>query len=239
MKQAIAYIPVVPPGTDLKFRVTVTKENFSLDDAPFNVVIKNRWGRVVTRVLSGDCYQDSDGKWYFDVENAQEGEHYAVFIGVIADADYGKGQRMWHDRQMLFIGRGGCCGIATHPIPHGEDCPVSYEQVWTVNLADGEYLADRDGNFVYTSDGKRISFSDRSSDDGKVRMQMTGDEFLKLIEGRDPNGEIDTLPEMLDAARGISDDETIPEKIQEEIDENQEENEASDEDIDQIFDQNP
>ena len=225
-------IPVVPPGTDLKFRVTVTKDNFSLDDDPFNIVIKNRWGRVVARVLKSNCYQDSEDRWYFNVENAPEGECFAVFVGGIADTDYGKGQRMWHDRQMLFIGREGCCAAEGRPMQKPEDCPVSYEQVWTVNLADGEYLADRDGNFVYTSDGQRISFSDRSSDDGKVRMQMTGDEFLKLIEGREPNSEVNTIPEMMDAMRGISDDKTIIE----EIDEQQEENEASDDDIDSIFD---
>lgn len=218
MKQTIN-IPVVPPGTDLKFSVTATKENFSLDDDQFNVVIKNRWGRVVARMLKSDCYQDSEGKWYFNVENAQEGEHYAVFIGVIADADYGKQKRMWHDSQMLFIGREGCCAAEGRPMPKPEDCPVSYEQVWTVNLSDGEYLADRDGNFVYTSDGQRISFSDRSSTDGKVRMQMTGDEFLQLIEGREPNSEINTIPELMDAMQGISDDTTVKEEIEEQVDE--------------------
>lgn len=225
-------IPVVPPGTDLKFRVTVTKENFLLDEDQFNVVIKNRWGRVVARLLKSDCYKDSEGKWYFNVENVQEGEHYAVFVGVIDDTDYGKQKRMWHDQQLLFIGREGCCGTESRPTPHGDNCPVSYEQVWTVNVADGEYLADRDGNFVYTSDGQRISFSDRSSSDGKVRMSMTGEEFLKLIEGREPNSEINTIPELMAAMQGISDDKTIIE----EIDEQQEENEASDDDIDSIFD---
>jgi hypothetical protein len=124
---------------------------------------------------------------------------------------------MWHDSQLLFIGRDGCIGTESRPTPHGDDCPVSYEQIWTVNVADGEYLADRDGNFFYTSDDKRISFSDRSSSDGKVRLSMTGDEFLKKWEGRDPNGEIDTIPEMFDAARGISDDTTIKNEIEEEV----------------------
>ena len=213
-------IPIVPPGTDLKFHVTVTRENFTLDDDLFNVVIKNRWGRVVARLLKSDCYQDSEGRWYFNVENVQEGEHYAVFVGVIDDSDYGKQKRMWHDSQLLFIGRDGCCiGTESRPTPHGDDCPVSYEQIWTVKVADGEYLADRDGNFFYTSDDKRISFSDRSSSDGKVRLSMTGDEFLKLIEGRDPNNEINTIPELMDAMQGISDDTTVKEEIEEEIDE--------------------
>ena len=212
-------IPRVPPGTDLKFRVTVTRENFTLDDDLFNVVIKNRWGRVVARLLKSDCYQDSEGRWYFNVENVQEGEHYAIFVGVIDDSDYGKQKRMWHDSQLLFIGRDGCIGTESRPTPHGDDCPVSYEQIWTVKVADGEYLADRDGNLFYTSDDKRISFSDRSSADGKVRLSMTGDEFLKLIEGRDPNNEINTIPELMDAMQGISDDTTVKEEIEDEIDE--------------------
>ena len=55
---------------------------------------------------------------------------------------------------------------------------------------------------------------------GKVILDtMTGEEFKKLIEGRDPNGEINTLPEMLDAARGISDVETIKEEVEQQIEE--------------------
>ena len=212
-------IPVVPPGTDLKFRVTVARDGFSLEEDPFNIVIRNRWGRVVARVMKHDCYQDSEGRWYFSVENVHEGEHYAVFIGAIADSDYGKQKRMWHDRQLLFIGRDGCCAAAPRPAMKPEDCPVGYEQVWTVNLADGEYLADRDGKFVYTSDDQRISFTGRSSSDGKVRMSMTGEEFLKLIEGREPNSEINTIPELMDAMQGISDDTTVIGEIEEQVDE--------------------
>lgn len=70
---------------------------------------------------------------------------------------------------------------------------------------------------------------------GKIKMQMTGEEFLKMWEQRDPNSEVNTIPEMMDVMRGITDDETIPQKIQQEIDENEQENEASDADIDSIF----
>ena len=48
---------------------------------------------------------------------------------------------------------------------------------------------------------------------------MTGDEFLKLIEGREPNSEINTIPELMDAMQGISDDRTVKEEIEDEIDE--------------------
>ena len=44
---------------------------------------------------------------------------------------------------------------------------------------------------------------------------------------------------MLDAARGISDQQTIKGDVQEQIDENEKENEATDSDIDEIFDNEP
>lgn len=50
-------------------------------------------------------------------------------------------------------------------------------------------------------------------------MKMTGDEFLQFIEGTNPDGKIDTIPEMMAAAQGISDDETIQHEVQEQIEE--------------------
>ena len=100
---------------------------------------------------------------------------------------------------------------------------MQYEQVWTVSIDGADYLADRDGNYVYTSDGKRIQFTNATSEYvenmGKVIMNMTGEEFLQKWEGRNPNGVIDTVPEMFDAARGISDETTIREEIEEEVSE--------------------
>jgi hypothetical protein len=98
---------------------------------------------------------------------------------------------------------------------------VQYEQVWTVSIDGEDYLADCDGNYVLTSDGNRICFKSNKQeiidDMGKVRMKMTGDEFLQLMEGRNPGGTIDTIPEMFDAAQGISDDTTIKDEIEEEV----------------------
>lgn len=210
-------IPAASPGTDLKFRVTTTKEDFNLARDDFNIVIKNQYGRVTHRILKGDCFYDSEARWYFTVPNIKEGEHFAVFVGAYEDDDFDRQKRIWHDRQPLFIGTDDC---STADKKHAcEGHLVHYEQVWTVNVGDGEYLADSDGNFVYTSDGQRISFSDRSSADGKVRLSMTGDEFLKLIEGREPNSEINTIPELMDAMQGISDDRTVKDEIEDEIDE--------------------
>lgn len=43
---------------------------------------------------------------------------------------------------------------------------------------------------------------------------MTGEEFKKYIEQRDPNGNIDTMPEVFKALEGMRDDETIKEFIE-------------------------
>ena len=58
-------IPIVPPGTDMKFRIAVVKEGFSLAENDFYIVIKNRWGRVVARVQKSDCYIDNEWRWDF------------------------------------------------------------------------------------------------------------------------------------------------------------------------------
>lgn len=236
-------IPAVNPGNDLKFRVTTQKDDFNLARDPFCIIIKNRWGRIVKRIEKTDCYYDAEGRWYFDVEHVAEGLHYAIFVGAYDDEDYDKQCRTWNDRQPLFVGREGCM-MTNRRRRHPDACPVSYEQVWAVSVDGEDYLADCNGDYVYTSDGKRIQFTNNLSqiienDMGKVKMKMTGDEFLQLIEGRNPGGDIDTLPEMFDAARGISDQETITQKVQREIDESEQENEATDSDIDEIFDDEP
>lgn len=233
-----ATIPAAQPGTDLKFRVTTTKEDFNMARDDFNIVIKNSYGRVTHRILKNDCFYDSEARWYFTVPNIAEGKHYAVFVGCYEDDDFDRQKRIWHDRQPLFVGREGC--MMTHRrVIHPASCPVSYEQVWAVSVDGADYLADCNGEYVYTADGKRIQFSNSLSneieDDMKIKMKMTGDEFLKLMEGKEPNEEVNTIPELMDAMRGISDDSTVID----EIEEKQEENEASDNDIDEIFDNEP
>lgn len=51
------------------------------------------------------------------------------------------------------------------------------------------------------------------SDRKSVIMQMTGDEFKKLVEQRDPDHIIDTIPEILDFLHGIEDGETLEQYI--------------------------
>ena len=105
---------------------------------------------------------------------------------------------------------------------------VQYQEVTTVSLDGDEYLADTDGKYILTSDGKRIAFqnptNDKITDMGKVRLNMTGDEFKELIEGDNHDGTINTVPEQMRAMQGISDDETIQHDVDERIDVKIEEN---------------
>lgn len=233
-------IPAVCPGTDLKFRISTTKDDFTLAGDKWNIVIKNSMGRTVHRISKNDCYYDSEGRWYFNIQNPQLGTYTAIFIGAYEDEDYDESQRIWTDRQVLFVCREGCMmrKRRSRHMPYPA-CPVHYEQVWACSIDGEDYLADCYGRYVYAADGKRIQFtSDLTQtieDMGKVKMKMKGEEFLQLIEGKDPNGAVNTIPELMDVMQGVDDKETIPQKIQDEIDENEEENEATDSDIDEIF----
>lgn len=220
-------------GQDLKFKTTSEFPNFSLAENDFSIIIKNQFGRVVYRIKKEQCLVDSDGNYYFGVEKVCDGSYTAFFKGVVSDGDYEKQTATITDEQPIFT-VGVRNGNEENTIFGSDKHKVHYEQVYVVNVDGDEYLADVDGNLFYTSDGKKIAFKNgtRGEDDKKIRLNMTGEQFKQLIEGRNPDGRIDTLQEMLDAAEGISDDKTI----NEEIDEKQEENEASDSDIDEIFD---
>lgn len=228
------------PGQDLKFRVTTTFPDFQLSEDDFTIIVKNQYGRVVARIEKGDCFYDSEGRWYFGLEHVQEGSYDALFMGRYEDDDYDKQRAVCTDRQHLVnVGRYDCC---RQPLPKPQ-CPcehqVEYEQVWIVSIDGADYLADCDGRYILTAEGYRIQFSNDVSeiveDMGKVKMKMKGEEFLQKWEGKNPNGEIDTIPEMLDAAQGISDEETIHEHTEHQIEEELEEEAATNEDIDEMF----
>ncbi len=218
------------PGTDRKFMVTAEVQDFFLQEHDFRITVKNRFGQVKYRLTKGDCFFDSDGRYYFTLQAVQRQALTAVFEAFVPDDDYDKQVAVVTDVQRL---------VPATPAPQRHK--VHYQQVWTVSVDGDEYLADKDGKYILTADGKRIAFqnatNDKVSDMGKVRLKtMTGEQFVQLIEGTNPNGEIDTLPEMMQAAQGISDDETIQHDVQERIDAALEEEAATDGDIDEMFD---
>ena len=227
----------IAPGTDLKFRVTPHIDDFLISEDPFQIIIKNQTGRVCYRIPRNDCFYDSEGRWYFGIEHVQEGLYEAVFCAKVEDDDYDKQRCVVTDRRLLIaVGR---YALPPKPTEEPQKPWVEYEQVWAVSVDGADYLADCDGRYVYTGDGLRIQFSNDVSeiveDMGKVKMKMKGDEFLKKWEGRDPNGVVDTVPEMEDVLKGISDDETVHEHTDEQIDDKLEEEAATNDDIDEMF----
>lgn len=238
MTQTINY-----PGTDRKFMVTCTQEDFLMTEDDFEIIVIDPYRRQ-RRTTKQGCFFDSNGRCYFRLENPRTGTYYAWFKGWQRDDDYDKHTRQFTDGQMLCeVGLPSCrCSEAEGNAdgnaqkPDGCQCihVVQYTEVTTVSIDGEEYLTDMDGQYILTSDGKRIAFqapeNDKPADVGKVRMNMTGEEFLRKWEGRSPNGEIDTVPEMLDALRGINDDETVQQDVDERIDlkigENNEETEV-------------
>jgi len=209
---------MIYPGTDIKFRITATQPDFQLSEDQFQIVIKDHHGRIRQTLAKSDCFWDDKGNWYFVMDNACRGIYYAYFHGRYDDEDYDDQYRDFTDAQELCR-----VGYRGTPVPCKCKHVVQYEQVWTVSVDGEDYLADSDGKYVLTADGKRICFHSNKSqqidDMGKVRMQMKGDEFLQLMEGRNPNGEVDTIHEMFDTAQGIGDDKTIIEEIEEQVEE--------------------
>ncbi len=206
------------PGTDIKFRITATQSDFQLAEDFFEIVIKDHHGRIRKTITKSDCFWDEQGNWYFLIDDARKSIYYAHFHGRYEDEDFDDQHRDFYDVQELCR-----VGYRGTPIPCKCKHVIQYEQVYTVSIDGEDYLADCDGKYILTSDGKRICFKNDKAqeieDMGKVRMQMTGEEFLQKWEGRDQNGEINTVPELMDAAKGISEDKTIKEEIQEEVEE--------------------
>ena len=65
-----------------------------------------------------------------------------------------------------------------------------------------------------------------------TRLNMTGEEFKKLIEQHNPDGKIDTLPEMMDAMKDMRDNgETIDDVVKQQM----EQQAATHDDIDEIL----
>lgn len=139
----------------MKFRVTSTFENFSLADNDFIIVVKNSWGRVTATIPKDECFRDSEGRFYFTLENVSDGVYEAFFKSSLPDSDYIKMISTITDRQRLTT-VGQCnCGGAQHACACSEH-KIHYEQIWTVNVDNETYLADKDGNIILTADGRRI-----------------------------------------------------------------------------------
>lgn len=143
-------------GSDIKFRVTAVDERLDLDGQDFTITVKNRWGTVVYKVKKDECFQDSEERWYFTLESVPNGVYYAYFVASVPDEDYDKLTATVTDEH--YLTSVGVCETHCHDTSccQGSRHAVKYEDVWTADLDEGTYLADKDGNLILTSDGARI-----------------------------------------------------------------------------------
>jgi len=234
------------PGENKKFRVTTSQPDFQLSEDDFVIVILDQYGRQRQTITKNDCFWDDQGQWYFTIDPIHKGVFYAYFTGAYEDDDFDGQKRIFRDFQELFrVAYRGCpCKVRESDVSSQCKCKhvVHYEEVWSVSIDGDDYLCGSDGKYILTSDGKRICFKNPKrkiiEDMGKVILEtMTGDEFKRFIEGDNPDGVIDTVPEMMRAAQGIADTETIREDVQEQIEEDRQQNMGTREDIDEIFNQ--
>lgn len=149
-------------GTDLKFKVEATIAGFSMADNDFLIVIKNRWGQTRQTIKKEECFNDEQGGFYFTVESVTTGAYFAFFTAFIPDDDYDKLTRNVVDKKHLYTVDSCGCNVIQTDCECPPDCEchqgtlkVKYTQVWTVNLDDGTYLTDKDGNLIIV-DGNRV-----------------------------------------------------------------------------------
>ena len=145
-------------GQDLKFRVEVLFPGFSMKRDNFWIVIKNRWGQTKYIIQKDECIQDSEDRWYFTLDDVQDGTYRARLTAEVPDDDYDKMVRNVVNTQKL-CSVGHCdCHDGSGACQCGGGMEVAYKQVWTVNVDGATYLADKDGNYITGNDGKRIQF---------------------------------------------------------------------------------
>lgn len=213
---------MIYPPVDLKYRITIDREGFKIDKDPWQVYIRDTFGRELATITPDVTYRDSEGRWYFSLEQVPTGRYIAKTTTKAPDDNFESGYMTITDKQKLVeVGLYGCEEVCR--CSHTTDgLTVTFERVYTRYIADVEYLADKDGNLIWTSDGKLITFIKKYEEDMEVptvKLNMTGDEFKKLIEGNDPNGSINTIPELLHAMDGIDDTTTVKQEIKDETDE--------------------
>lgn len=203
---------MIYPNTSLKYQVVITADGFRQDLDPWNIVVRDKYKLVRLVIHKEDCIRDSEGGFYFIFPKAQTGIYDAITTVEVPDDNYAEGYMLLTDKQELVkVGDfSKSCIDVVCPCHDTEGLEVTFTRVFTKSIDDIDYLVDSEGAYITTSEGKRIRFVDGKEDTYKAtRLDMTGEHFKQLIEGTDPNGEVNTLPEVMNAMTGIGDDTTV------------------------------
>lgn len=200
---------MIHAGTDLKFRVKTQIEGFTMKNDDFSIVIKDWCGRTKYVIYKRDCLVGSDGNYYFTIDNVPNGLLVAVFKAKRIDTDFEDDYQTVVDRQNLVYvgGNDYCCDSESQET---DGMAVAYKRVWTVNISGYVFLAEEDGTPILDSEGQKIYLLSSVADtSAAVPLGMTSAQLKQLLEGHNPNGKIDTIPELIDAAGGINDDTEV------------------------------
>lgn len=198
---------MIYPGTDTKWKLTCTSPGFTMSDDRISLDIFNRWGQVVLSITKEDMLSDSEGNYYFCLPNVKRGVYYANVSMIVGDGDFPDDQRHTVCRRYLCsVGACDCNTRQENECSCDDGISVAFERVWWVNLLHGAYLCDKDGNPILDADGNPIYLDGKPTEQAKARLNLTIEQLKRLLEERDSNGTIDTLPEAFDALGGINDD---------------------------------
>jgi len=194
---------MIYPGTDLKFKVTAVGRGMTLADCGFAIVVRNSYGRVVFVAEKHDMMTDSAGGFYFMMKSVAAGVYRSTLTIEKPDINFdGSFQRIVDVSYLCSVG-----SVDTGRQLHETDgVAVCYERVWTVNIGEGVYLCDVNGNPILDSEGQPIMLQDQETEAESVKINITAAELNRLLTARDKNGKIDTLPEVMDAVGDIGDD---------------------------------
>ena len=193
---------MIYPGTDLKFKVTAVGRGMTLADNDFTLVVKNSYGRVMLALEKQDMLTDSAGGFYFKMVNVPGGVYTAILTIAKTDINFDGARQHVVDYSPLCTVSGESVKMGG---PSTDGLVVCYERIWTVNIGEGVYLCDVNGNPILDSDGKPIMLSEQGSESESVKLDITAAELNKLLTSHDKNGKIDTIPEVLDAIGNIGD----------------------------------
>lgn len=214
---------MIQTHTSLKYLILIEADDFIQGIDPWHVEIRDQFHRHLINIEKEDCYRDNLGHFYFNLNDVPTGKYEAKTTAQVPDDDFRDGYMTIIDRQDLVS-----VGLHDCPCHHKETCPchetegikVTFERVYTKHIDGGDYLCDKFGNYILTSDGKRISFTTNniiSEDMAKVTLNMSGEEFLQLIQGRDKEGKVESLVEVVDVMQGMSDEEEMQVTTNEDI----------------------